>query len=134
MKHKMWSLKVLLRYIILQLPVLILLIVLYIVSKNYESVPSLLILIFLLLWLAKDIILYPFVWKAYIPRDIKESVSMLGKKGRALTNIDPTGSVEVRGEIWNARAVQESNSIREHETIRVVEVQGLTLMVEPWRK
>jgi len=134
MKHKMWSLKVLLRYIILQLPVLILLIVLYIVSKNYESVPSLLILIFLLLWLAKDIILYPFVWKAYVPRDIKESVSMLGKKGRALTNIDPTGSVEVRGEIWNARAVQESNSIREHETIRVVEVQGLTLMVEPWRK
>ncbi len=134
MKNKMWSLKVLLRYIILQMPVLILLIVIYIVSKNYEVIPSHLLLIFLLLWLAKDIILYPFVWKAYIPRDIKESVSMLGKKGKAFTNIDPNGSVEVRGEIWNARTAKGNYPIRKHDMVRVVEVQGLTLLVEPCRE
>ncbi|MFO7890352.1 MAG: NfeD family protein [bacterium] len=130
----MWSFRILLRYILLQLPVLVLLVIMYIVSKKYEPTLSLWVLILLILWGIKDIILYPFVWKAYIPQDVKESASMLGQRGKALTDINPFGTVEVRGEIWNARSIEKKNPIKERDAVRIVEIQGLMLIVEPCKR
>ena len=78
--------------------------------------------------------MYPFVWKAYIQEDIKESASMLDKKGKALTDINPTGTVEIRGEIWKAKSLEEKSPIRKKDTVRVVEVQGLTLIIKSCSK
>lgn len=130
----MWSLKTLLRYVFLQLPIPVLLGVIYLISRQYDSIPSQIILIVLAVWLIKDIILYPLVWKAYQPHNIEESESMQGLKGKALTDVNPTGRVEVRGEIWQARVVKERNPVIKNDTVRIVRVQNLTLIVESWVK
>jgi len=126
----MWSLRTLVRYIFLQLPVLTLLGVIYLISRQYDSIPSQVILIIIAVWLVKDIVFYPFVWKVYKPHHIKESESMIGLKGIALTNIDPTGTVEVRGEIWQAKKVKKGRPIIKNNTVRVLRIQDLTLIVE----
>ncbi|MBL8661131.1 MAG: nodulation protein NfeD [Rhodospirillales bacterium] len=53
---------------------------------------------------------------------------MIGTVGPVLTWDDRAGTVRVRGEIWSARA---RRALRPGEQIRVVELDGLTVVVEP---
>ncbi|MDH3283251.1 MAG: nodulation protein NfeD [Acidobacteriota bacterium] len=53
---------------------------------------------------------------------------VVGLTGRATTDIDPTGTVFVRGEYWTARA---GSRIGQGDQVRVVASHGLTLEVEP---
>jgi membrane-bound serine protease (ClpP class) len=53
---------------------------------------------------------------------------MIGSVGAAQTDIDPTGKVLIRGEIWEARA---ADKIPANARVRVCQVEGLTLVVEP---
>ena len=54
---------------------------------------------------------------------------MVGEVGRVVEDLDPEGLVKVRGELW--RAVSKDGSrIKVGEKVRVVEVRGLTLVVE----
>ncbi len=55
------------------------------------------------------------------------SAGMIGLKGRAHTPIEPEGMVFVRGELWHARSHMK---IAKGETIRVLNMEGLTLEVE----
>ena len=52
---------------------------------------------------------------------------LIGEIGRARTDIDPEGQVQVHGEIWSAYA---DEPIPSGERIRVVEVDGLQVKVE----
>jgi membrane-bound serine protease (ClpP class) len=52
---------------------------------------------------------------------------MIGERGTARDAVDPLGSVTVHGEIWKARS--ESGSIAAGATVRVVDVDSLTLIV-----
>jgi len=52
---------------------------------------------------------------------------MVGKRGMALTDINPRGQVKVEGKIWKAVAEEE---IKEGEEIMVVEQERLTLKVK----
>ncbi|MCZ6507147.1 MAG: nodulation protein NfeD [Acidobacteria bacterium] len=56
------------------------------------------------------------------------SEGLLVETGVARTAIAPVGKVFIHGEIWNARAEQE---IAAGTTVRVVEVDGMTIRVEP---
>ena len=51
---------------------------------------------------------------------------MLGWRGRARTLLDPEGTVEVRGELWRARA---NESIEEGAPVEVTGAEGLVLRV-----
>ena len=53
---------------------------------------------------------------------------MVGELGVAQTELAPAGKVFVHGEIWQARA---AGKIQPGTRVRVKEVQGLTLVVEP---
>ena len=55
---------------------------------------------------------------------------MIGELGDAQTALSPDGVVRVRGALWRARANQ-ATSIAANEPIRVVEVTGLMLEIEP---
>jgi membrane-bound serine protease (ClpP class) len=55
---------------------------------------------------------------------------MIGEEGAAVTNVDPDGIVEVRGALWRART-NRATPIDQRSGIRVVEVDGLLLEVEP---
>ncbi len=52
---------------------------------------------------------------------------MIGEVGMALTDLNPTGRVQVHGEIWQARS---DSSIQKGETIKVTQVMGLQVKVE----
>lgn len=55
---------------------------------------------------------------------------MIGEEGEAVTAIDPDGVVRVRGALWRART-NRATPLALHDTIRVTEVDGLLLEVEP---
>ena len=55
---------------------------------------------------------------------------MIGEEGEAVTNVSPDGVVRVRGALWRART-NRATPIALHDGIRVVEVDGLLLEVEP---
>jgi membrane-bound serine protease (ClpP class) len=55
---------------------------------------------------------------------------MIGEEGEAVTNVSPDGVVRVRGALWRART-NRATPIELHDGVRVVEVDGLLLEVEP---
>ena len=55
-------------------------------------------------------------------------VALTGSKGAAITLIDPTGMVNVNGELWNA--ISLSGKINPGENVIVKEIKNLTLYVE----
>lgn len=55
---------------------------------------------------------------------------MIGEEGEAVTNISPDGVVRLRGALWRART-NRATPIEVRAGIRVVEVDGLLLEVEP---
>ena len=55
---------------------------------------------------------------------------MLGLPGIAVSELNPSGMVHVRGEYWNA---QSSARVPASEPVRITGIDGLTLRVEPAR-
>ena len=54
---------------------------------------------------------------------------MIGEEGEALATLQPSGTVSVHGELWNAESV--AGNISAGERIRVTAVRNLTVFVEP---
>lgn len=127
-----WSFPTLLRYILLQLPPLFLVIAIMILLKWKAGIPEWLIWLVAAILLAKDIVLYPLVWKSYAPQNPGFIKNMIGAPGIAREKIDPTGYVEVRGELWEAEC-RNGGSLENETEIRVIDVKGLKLVVEPFR-
>lgn len=57
------------------------------------------------------------------------SEGLVGLDGFAVTALNPSGRVEVDGELWDARA--EDGEIKEHDTVKVKRKEGHVLIVEP---
>jgi len=55
---------------------------------------------------------------------------MIGEAGEAVAAVDPDGVVRIRGALWRART-NRATPIAAGSTVRVVEVDGLLLEVEP---
>jgi membrane-bound ClpP family serine protease len=83
-------------------------------------------------WVAKDAILYPFLWRAYDPVDPAAlPYPRQGTKGVAIDRLDPSGLVRIWGELWRAELSHGARRIEEGETVQVTARHGLTLLVEP---
>lgn len=54
---------------------------------------------------------------------------MVGEVGKVVEDLDPEGLVKVRGELWKAVS-KGGETIRVGEKVRVIEIRGLTLIVE----
>jgi membrane-bound serine protease (ClpP class) len=55
---------------------------------------------------------------------------MIGEEAEVRAAIDPVGQVFVEGALWRARPVEDGEAIEPGARVRVVEVDGLTLVVE----
>ena len=55
--------------------------------------------------------------------------TMIGQTAITLAALNPKGQVNLMGEIWNA--VSLSGKINENEKVKVKEIKGLTLYVQP---
>ncbi len=56
--------------------------------------------------------------------------AMIGAKAIARTPLNPTGQVEIRGELWQA-SLRGPTPLSAGSVVRVRNVEGLTLIVEP---
>ena len=61
-------------------------------------------------------------------RKVVGAQTLVGREAEVLAPCRPTGQVRIGGEIWEARCDAGADS---GETVRVLEVRGLTLLVEP---
>lgn len=128
----MWSARVLAKYWALQLPVTALVIVVLLVVEDYLAWPRWLVWTIVGAWVAKDAILYPFVWRSYGSSEPARSpYPMEGATGVAVERIDPRGRVRCSGELWRAELSPGARPIEECETVTIKGRHRFTLQVAP---
>jgi membrane-bound ClpP family serine protease len=129
MKKAGWSSRIVLRYILFQIPSLVLLAVILWTVQRYVDFPQWFFWGFMLLWVAKDAILFPFVWRAYDRRQERSLQKMIGKKGVAKERLDPSGYIFIHGELWKAEVVEGSPPVEKGESVWVEGIRGRVLLV-----
>lgn len=121
--------KVIIRYSLFQIPSLLIVMLLVFSVNHWYRLDNVIIMIIILLWILKDILIFPFVWKAYCHKDRDKSKTILNEIGTAIDTINPKGYVKIRGEIWQAELDDIGIPICQGESIEVVEINGLKLKV-----
>jgi membrane protein implicated in regulation of membrane protease activity len=129
MDKRQWSSKVLLRYFLLQLPGFFFILALLIFFHLIKVISIDVIWIVLVVWIIKDIVLYPFVWKVYDKSATQPKNSMLNQHGVVTEHLNPWGYVMVNGESWQARLEDEKKVLKKGESVYVTDIEGLTLIV-----
>ena len=125
-----WSTQALLKYTLLQLPVIVLLTIILLVIRRWVDIPLWLIWGIVAFWAVKDIIMFPVVWRAYDQSRPGDATSIVGMRGIAKDRLAPGGYIQVRGELWRAEVMEGGSSIEKGERVRVMEIEGLTLLVQ----
>ena len=115
---------------LLQIPGLLALIFLLKLTQRWFAIPEWLFWTSIAVWVLKDVILFPFVWRAY-DSGRPEDDRITGARGIAKERLAPSGYVFVRGELWKAVLIKGSPPIEEGQGVLVHGKQGLTLVVKP---
>jgi membrane protein implicated in regulation of membrane protease activity len=115
---------ILLKYTLLQIPALALIILVLVLLHKWVAIPTSVVWGIPILWVLKDIILFPLTWRSYESYSRHDPHPMVGRHGIAQQTLAPSGYVRVGGELWLAEG-----SIEKGERIRVREVNGLKLLV-----
>jgi membrane protein implicated in regulation of membrane protease activity len=124
------TLKVMLRYALIQLPgTALLVLVILLINRWWVTVPLWLGLGIVGLAIVKDLVLFPLLWRSYTGGDPDDPSSMIGRRGIVIARLDPEGYVRVRGELWRAETVEKDRPVEEGRSVAVVGVRGLKLYV-----
>jgi membrane-bound ClpP family serine protease len=123
--------RIVVKYIIFQVPDMAILTLTLIVLHWLISLPSWLTWGFVSLWVIKDVFMFPFVWSAYEQPPSGGVQPLAGTEGIAEERLAPSGYVCVRGELWQAEVIKKGPPIEKGEGILVQEANGLTLIVQP---
>ena len=119
------------RYTLFQIPDLILLSLGLAAAVRWWGLPVLAAYGLVALWIAKDIIMYPILRVAYESGGSSGVDGIHGALGVVTQPLVPSGYVRLGSELWKAELVPGSETVSVGSAIRVVEVRGLTLVVEP---
>jgi membrane protein implicated in regulation of membrane protease activity len=129
MNRKAWSSRIVVRYALLQIPALVLLLLMLALVQRWVSLPAWFIWGLIAFWIAKDVILFTFTWRAYDRSHKGYANWMIGLRGIAENRLAPSGYVHVHGELWQAELVEKSMPIEKGESVRIYGNRGLTLLV-----
>jgi membrane-bound ClpP family serine protease len=130
-RDERWSAAIMLRYAMFQLPGVAVVVVLLLVLQRWADLKPWQIGSLVALWVAKDAVFYPFVWKAYQWKPAGDENPMIGARAVARERLDPSGHVDVRGEIWRAEVTGGSRPVEKGEAVRIRGMHGLVLFVRP---
>jgi membrane protein implicated in regulation of membrane protease activity len=122
-----------LRYILLNIPGLTAVILILIIIQHWVVLPLWLFWSVIVVWIVKDAVLFPFVWRAYDWERPGRSHAMIGKCGIARERLAPSGYVRFHGELWRAEIIGDGPPVEIGRSVRVVKMDGLTLFVEQVR-
>lgn len=89
MNERVWKARVMVRYALLQLPALVLLVVILVIVRRWVDLPSWFVWCLISLWVAKDLCLYPFVWRAYDQGPPGRTSPMVGGHGIVVDRLAP---------------------------------------------
>ncbi len=126
-----WAGRVLGKYLLLQVPSWALLAVGLIIARRWVDIPGWLFAAVLGGWIAKDLILYPFVWRAYAAGGESRNRPPMNARGVVIRELSPAGYIEVEGELWRAEVSDGQRSVAQGQRVRVLDRRGFTLLVEP---
>ena len=122
------------RYILLQIPGTALLVLILIQLSDWLDLPAWSVWGLVFISVVKDVILFPFVWRAYDWNRQGKKHLMVGTRGIVKERLAPSGFIQIRGELWKAKVVGDKPTIEKGEAVRVEEMQGLTLLVRPYNE
>jgi membrane protein implicated in regulation of membrane protease activity len=123
------SLRIVVKYFLLQLPGQAAFVLILLLVRQWVEIPLHLTWGLLGFWIGKDIVMFPFLWRFYDPERYPDRFQMRGRRGVALTRLNPAGLVRVRGEKWQAEISEGRAPIEPGEAICVEAVDGLKLTV-----
>ncbi|MBN1635079.1 MAG: hypothetical protein JW920_01110 [Deltaproteobacteria bacterium] len=129
MNDRRWNIRIIVRYALLQLPGLAIFILILMLARHWIAYPLWFGWLLVVLWIVKDIIFYPIVWRSYDWEHADEKNSMIGKMGIVETRLDPSGYIRIRGELWQAEAIDTQEPVEKGEPVIVHQMRGLTLLV-----
>jgi membrane protein implicated in regulation of membrane protease activity len=112
------------RYILFQLPEIILTILLLQVIYYFYCYPLWIFWIIISAFIIKDIVLFYKTWPAYVVHKEEEFTKIKGKTGIANADFDKTGYLNINGELWKA-VVNEP--VKKGDSLIVTDVKGLML-------
>jgi membrane protein implicated in regulation of membrane protease activity len=120
------------RYTLFQIPVLILVSLGLSAAVRWWGLPVLAAYGLVAAWIVKDVIMYPILRVAYDESDGSGGVHQIqGALGVATQPLVPSGYVRLGSELWKAELASGSGTIPVGSAVRVVDLRGLTLIVEP---
>ncbi|MBN1974756.1 MAG: NfeD family protein [Sedimentisphaerales bacterium] len=122
--------KALIKYILLQIPELVVLIIALALINRFITIPTWLMITIIVIWIGKDIALFPKVWKSYVSDNPSPMEQLIGMNGIAMDSLNPDGYVKVKGELWKAEIRDLEFPLKEGDEIKVSDVEGMTLIVK----
>jgi membrane-bound ClpP family serine protease len=124
--------KVILKYILIHLAEIAALVLVLLMIRYFVYVSTWIIVVIIVLWVIKDIALFPKVWRAYAFDDNSPMRKLIGSEAIVVDSVNPAGHVRVRGELWKAEVRDRRYPAERGDRTRVVDIQGMTLIVERW--
>ena len=121
------------RYLVLQIPGLFIAAVTLVMLVRWTELTPMLAGLLFVLWVIKDLAMYPVTRIAYEPQGGGQGAdALLGALCVAQEDLAPeqTGYVRVGAELWRAQLCG-GESVARGAALRVTEVRDLTLQVEP---
>ena len=119
------------KYLLIQIPGWILVVVGLWLIRQWVDFPLWAAIGLFLLWVIKDLVMFPIVRPAFEPGGKSGVERLIGARGIAQERLAPSGYIRVGGELWRAEALTTDESIPEGSRVRVQAVRGLTLLIQP---
>ena len=130
MKRPDWPVQAVMKYALFQIPGLVLLILILILVRRWVDFPLWFFWGSVFIWIVKDAVLFPFVWRAYDWSRSKGVHSLVGTEGIVEERLAPSGYIRVHGELWQAEMIREGPPIEKGEVVRIQGNRGLVLLVQ----
>ena len=132
MIEKGWTTAALRKYVLLEIPPLLLFAGFLQLLRVLAGLPLWVAGTLLAGWVIKDVVLFFYTWPAY-DAHTGDRFSLLQQTGTAQEDLNPEGYIRIRGERWRARPGPGRPGIESGQRVRVLDQEGLTLIVEPER-
>jgi membrane protein implicated in regulation of membrane protease activity len=131
MNKRRWSARIVARYALFQVPAVVILFLILLLARRWVDIPAWFFWGLVALWVAKDVILFPFTWRAYERKDVGRANSMIGARGIAEDRLAPSGYIRIHGELWQGEVMGGGPPIDRGGSVRVRKIRNLTLLVQP---
>lgn len=118
------------KYLLFQIPGWVLAGVILTGLRYWAGIPGWTALGLFLLWVAKDLVMYPLLRTAYESGVKTGAEQLIGTRGVAQDELSPRGFVRVRGELWRAEIHPTDQPIPPGSPIKVLAADGMTLIVK----